>query len=193
MKLKMMVATVAAVAAVGAAAIPAHAADAADVTVTGGSLSITGVTVGDFTGVTLDGTAKTATATVDNFSVTDARGSGAGWNVTMQGTQFAEWDASLNAGEGGYVTSGKTLPLNSLGLSALTVAANGTTSTSPTTSAGAGIDNTTGALKIASAGIDAGMGQYDFTGANKLSLSIPASTYAKTYRSDITVSVVTGP
>jgi hypothetical protein len=187
MKLRLIAATVAATAVVGIGAIPAYAADATDVTVTGGSLSITGVTAGDFAGVTLDGTAKTSTATVDPFSATDARGTGAGWNVTMQGTQFAEWDGA------DYVAGGKTLPLNSLSLSALAVAANGTTSPAPTTSSVSGIDNATGAIKIASAALDSGMGQYDFTGANKLSLGIPASAYAKTYRSEVTVSVVTGP
>lgn len=187
MKLRMIAAAVATTAAVGVAAVPAFAADSTDVTVTGGSLSIDAVTVGNFGGITLDGTAKTTTATVDAFSVTDARGTGDGWNVTMQGTQFAEHDGT------NYVTSGKTLALNSLSLSALSVAANGTTSPVPTTNAGAGIDNTTGAIKIASAAVDEGMGTYDFTGTNALSLSIPASAYAKTYRSDVTVSVVSGP
>ena len=187
MKLRMIAATMAATAVLGIAATPAHAADAADVTVTGGSLSITSVTIGNFAGVTLDGSAKTTTATVDPLSVTDARGTGAGWNVTMQGTQFTEHDGTA------YVTGGKTLPLNSLSLSALTVAANGTTSPAPSTLSPSGIDNTTGAVKIASAAVDEGMGQYDFTGADKLSLGIPASAYAKTYRSDITVSVVSGP
>lgn len=187
MKLRLIAATVAATAVVGIGAIPAHAADAADVTVTGGSLSISTVTIANFGGVTLDGTAKTTTATVDAFSVTDARGTGAGWNVTMQGTQFKEHDGTA------YVVSGKTLPLNSLSLSALVVAANGTTSPAPTMSAPTGVDNTTGAVKIASAALDQGMGKYDFTGTNKLSLSIPTSAYAKTYRSDLTVTVATGP
>jgi hypothetical protein len=187
MKLRLIAATVAATAVVGIGAIPAHAADAADVTVTGGSLSISGVTIANFGGLTLDGTAQTTTATVDPFSVTDARGTGAGWNVTMQGTQFTEHDGTA------YVAGGKTLPLNSLSLSALTVAANGTTSAAPSTLAASGIDNTTGAVKFASAALDQGMGKYDFTGINKLTLSIPASAYAKTYRSDLTVSVVSGP
>jgi hypothetical protein len=188
MKLRFLAALVVAPVVVASFAMtPAHAADAADVTVSGGSLSMTSVTVGNFAGVTLDGIAKTTTATVDPFSVTDARGTGAGWNVTMQGTQFKEHDGTA------YVTGGKTLPLNSLSLSALTVAANGTTSPSPSTLSVSGVDNTTGAVKIATAAVDTGMGQYDFTGTNKLSLSVPASAYAKTYRSDITVTVVSGP
>jgi hypothetical protein len=173
----------------------AFAADAADVTVTGGSLGITvDPTVGNFAGVTLDGTAKSTTASFDGFEVNDARGTGAGWNVTVQATQFAEWDSTLNAGAGGYVTSGKTLALNSLSLAAPTVAADGTTSAAPSITAGPYNVDAGSAVKIASAAVDAGMGKYDFTqAATPLTLSIPSSAYAKTYRSTVTVSTVTGP
>lgn len=173
----------------------AFAADATDVTVTGGSLGITvDPTVGNFTAVTLDGTAKTTTASFDGFEVNDARGTGAGWNVTVQATQFAEWDSALNAGAGGYVTGGKTLAQNSLSLAAPTVAADGTTSAAPSITAGPHNVDAASAVKIASAATNAGMGKYDFTQATTpLTLSIPTSAYAKTYRSTLTVSTVTGP
>ncbi|MGH9153017.1 MAG: hypothetical protein ACRD03_11605 [Acidimicrobiales bacterium] len=66
---------------------PAALADDANVVVTGGALAITTAPLaGDFTGVTLDGTAKTTTATFDDFQVSDGTGSGAGWNVTIGAT-----------------------------------------------------------------------------------------------------------
>lgn len=191
MKLRKIAAIGAATAVlVGIVAGPASAADDTNVTVTGGTLSMTAFTAGDFAGVTLDGTTKATTATVDAFSVTDATGTGAGWKLTAQATQFAEWDST----SGAYVVSGKTLPVNSLDLSALTATANGTTSSAPTMTAAADIDNGTGAVKFASAAVDEGMGKYDIGGGTgALNLSIPASTYAKSYRSDVTVTLASTP
>ncbi len=174
------------------AAVQAHAAfgaDDANVTVTGGLLSITNPAAGDFAGVTLDGTAKTTTATLGAFSATDARGTGAGWNVTVQATQFAEHNGTI------YVASGKTLPTSSLSMPAPTVAkSDGTSSAVPSITAGPYAIDAGSAVKIASAAADGtGMGSYSFTQGGSLSLNIPASAYATTYRSDLTVSVVTGP
>lgn len=166
----------------------ALAADAADLVITSGSLSSPTVAVGNFGGITLTGSAQTSNATMDAFSVTDARGTGGGWNVTAQATQFKEWDGAA------YVTSGRTLPASSLSMAAPTVAANGTTSAAPSITAGPYTLDGAGAIKIASAAADTGMGRYDFTtGLSSLTLSVPSTAYAKTYRSELTVSVVAGP
>lgn len=163
---------------------PAVAADDTNVTVTGGTLAITAApTASNFTGVTLDGTAKTTTAALAAFEVNDARGTGAGWNVTIAGTAFAEHSGTA------YVASGKTLANGSLDIAVPTVAQDGTTSAVPTMTGGT-VDGTT--RKIASAAVDTGMGKFD-VGAAALTLSIPASAYAKSYRSDLTISVNTGP
>ncbi|HUR18392.1 MAG TPA: WxL domain-containing protein [Acidimicrobiales bacterium] len=169
---------------------PSAFADDANVVVTGGSLGITTAPLaGNFAGVTLDGTAKTTTASFDNFEVNDARGSGDGWNVTVQATTMAEHDGS------DYVASGKTLPADSLSLATATVVADGTTSGAPTMTAGS-YSLTTSAVKIASAAVDAGMGKYDisFAGTNAdLTLSVPSNAYAKTYRSDLTLTLASTP
>lgn len=187
-----MIAVVAA-AAVGVSASPALAAtDDTNVTVTGGVLSITNPVVANFTGVTLNGAAQTTTAAVGAFSVNDATGTGSGWNVTVQASQLAQYDSTLNAGAGGYVTGGRTLALNSLSLPASTVASPNTTSPDPSITAGPYLIDSASAVKVASAAANEGMGEYDFSAAT-LTLSLPASVYAANYRSDVTLSVVTGP
>jgi len=191
MKLRKKAAAVTVAAALSAALVPAaHAADDTNVTVNGGSLSITNPAVGNFAPVTLDGSAKGTTATMDNFSATDARGTGDGWNVTVQATQFKEHNGTS------YVDLGKQLPQNSLQMAAPNVAkSDQTSSAEPQITTGPYTIDAAAAVKIASAGSGGpGMGSYNFSNpSNSLALSIPASTFAKTYRSDVTVSIVSGP
>ena len=165
----------------------AFAADTTNVTVAGGTLTITNPLAADFPGATLNGAAQTKTASLAAFTVDDARGSGAGWNVTAQATRFGEVDAT-----GALVTGGKQLPASSLALSAPTVTANGTTSAAPTVTAGPYTIDGASAVKFASAALDTGMGRYDF-GATTLSLTVPANAYAKSYRSDVTITAASAP
>ena len=149
------------------------------VVLTAGTLSLSAPTVGNFGTVTLDGSAKTTSATVSTFSVNDARGSGAGWNVTVQATQFT--------------MTGHTLPMGSIAMPAPTVAkADATSNAVPSITAGPYVIDSASAVKISSAAVDSGMGSYNFTSGN-LTLTIPANAYAGTYSSTVTVSVVTGP
>lgn len=167
----------------------AYAADDGSVVVQGGSLSITDPDVGAFALIQMDGDAiKTSTASLAAFSVTDARGSGAGWHVTVQATQFTEWDGNA------YVASSpKTLHSGSLSLSQPTVTADADTGSAvPTVNAGPYVIDGGSAMTIASAALDQGMGRYDF-GATTFTLSVKPDRYAKTYRSDVTISVVTAP
>ncbi|MDO8735714.1 MAG: WxL domain-containing protein [Thermoleophilia bacterium] len=151
------------------------------------TLSMSAMTVGDFSGVTLSGSATTDTATMTPFTVTDARGTGAGWNVTVQASQFAEYS-------GGYVPSGRILSLSSLSMPQPTVAANGTSSPVPAITTGPHIIDSGSAVKIASAAANNGKGVYDFTqDPAGLTLSIPASAYSTSYRSEVTISIVSGP
>lgn len=152
-----------------------------------GSLTITNPAAADFPGITLNGTTQSVTAGLDGFTVDDARGTGEGWHVTAQATQFAEVNSS-----GVYVLLGKTLPASSLEMSAPTVAANGTTSPVPSITPGPYTLDGGSAVKIASAAVNTGMGSYDFT-ATTLTLTVPPRAYARTYRSDVTISVASAP
>lgn len=173
----------------GAIAGSAFAADPTNLPIVGGTLSITAdPTAPDFASVTLDGTAKTASVSLSTFEVNDARGTGDGWKVTSQATQFKEWDTTLNI----YTVGGKTLATSSLSQAQPTVAQDGTTSASPSITAGPYTIDSGSAVQIASAALNTGMGKYDFS-ATSLTVSIPASTYARTYRSELTVTVASGP
>jgi len=161
--------------------------DGTEVILTGGALSIDAPEVTDFDGVTLDGTAVQTNADfggVDNkFRVSDPRGTGAGWHVTMQASQF-------NSGS-------KTLALNSLTVAKPSVAAvdENNALLVPTLAGAATYAVDAGAaVDVASAAADKGLGLYDFTYAtDALELSLPADVYAGTYTSTVTLTVATGP
>ena len=155
----------------------AFAADGTTATVTGGALSITNPLVADFAGASITGVAQTTTAALDAFSASDLRGSGAGWHVTAQASTFTG--------------VGKNLATGSLSMSQPTVASPDTTSADPTVAAGPyTIDN--GAVSIASAALNAGMGEYDFS-ATTLTLALPADVFADVYASTVTISAITAP
>ena len=178
---RLVISTVAASTIFAATFAPgAQAADGTSATVTAGTLSITSPLAGEFAGKSITGVAQTTTAALDSVSVSDLRGSGTGWHVTAQASTFT-----------GTGTGGHDLAAGSLSMSQPTVASDGTTSAAPTITSGPyTIDN--GAVSIASAALNAGMGKYDFA-ATTLTLSLPADVYAGTYASTVTISVVTTP
>lgn len=179
---------------VGALLAPAALAqqtesDDTNVTVNSGTLNMDTISAGDFTAVEIGSSAQTTNATMNAFNVRDFRGTGDGWHVTAHATQFAEHDGTT------YVTDGETLAASSLSLAQPTAAAVGdTTSPAPTISAGPYVIDGASAVQFASAAVNEGMGEYTFTfGADSLSLDIPVDVVAATYRSDVTIDLVSGP
>ncbi len=148
------------------------------------ALTVTNPLVADFPSVTLDGTAQAVTASLDAFTVTDTSLVSAGWHVTVQATRFAEHDGSA------YVAAGKLLPAASLTMPAPEVTSSGTFLPAISTGSPWAIDVASPVTIASAAGIDAGT--YTFSSV-LLSLSIPPTAYARTYRSEVTVSVVSGP
>ena len=114
------------------------------------------------------------------FTVTDSRGAGVGWNVTVQASQFT--------------SGGHTLALNSVSMPQPSVTKGTPQSTGlPTIMSGPYTIDSASAIKMASAAADgSGEGSYIFT-PGLLTLSVPANTYAGTYTSTVTVSVISGP
>src|SRR5205823_450758 len=201
-----------------ALAVPAVAHAAADTTqfsVTPGTLSLgTAPDVPNMPALTLNGQAQTLNAQMNNYSVADATGSGAGWNVTVNGDAsagksavFKQYCPNATCGTDsgpGYVSSGATLPANSLTLSssgASFSAVGGTTGTAPThqcTSTACNVDSAS-AVKTVSAASGAGMGTWQTSGygASSLALSAPTTVKAlqtnEVYRLDLVWSLNSGP
>lgn len=153
--------------------------------IAGGELGISHPQVNDFLSVTLDGTARSSVSSIEPFMVTDARGTGAGWEVSIQASQFREWD------EGGYLAEARDLPLGSLALSDVSVSPQGTDSAVATVPSGPLVIDGR-ATSLAAAAPGTGMGSYVFT-VGELTLTVPAGAYAARYRSEIAISVTSGP
>lgn len=169
---------------------PALAADKSEVTVSSGGLTGGVITFADLGAVTLDGTQQTTPTTWSFTDIVDARGTGAGWNQTLTLTQLKEYAAGL------YVVSGKQLATSSLKVTTAPVVSLADASSSPVNTV-TPVTNTTALdsgspVKLTSAALDGGMGSYALT-AITATLTIPASAFAKNYRTDATVSLNTGP
>jgi WxL domain surface cell wall-binding len=203
---------VASVAAVGilalGGALPAFADGGGDsnLTITGGSLSVTGAAPGSFTAnVTLSN--QTVYTTLGTYSVSDATGTGAGYHhVDSVATPFTcAYDASTNAN---CPVAGDVLADGSLIMAAPTVAVSGQTVSSGRSlkpavvpSGPTSIDSLAGtSVPVLNADTNTGMGSYtatpgDISGhtGKQLQLSLPRNIYGAVYTSTLTVSTVSGP
>ncbi len=174
----------------------AHAAGGAtSAALTQGSLTISGGAPGTFTAA-LTGANQTVNTSLAPYTVTDATGSGSGWNVTAQATQFT----CVVSTDVGCKTGFTTLPLSSLTIAPPAAAcASGSTCTgSPTVSisAATAIDGAS-AIKMLSAAANTGVGSFTVTpgtvGSGQLALAIPGNALATTYHSTLTITVISGP
>jgi hypothetical protein len=216
---RMRIAVASAACALAACVLPASALGANDTTqfsVTPGALSLSSApNYPNLPSLTLNGQAQTLSAQMGNFTVADATGSGAGWNVTVQGNSAGGFSAVFkqycdNGGSAcgsdpanAYVSGGATLAANSLTLNstgAIFSAQGGSSGTGPTHSCNSGcfVDSAS-PVKLASAALSAGMGTFASSGYGASSLSLNAPTTIKSlpanevYRLDLVTSVNSGP
>jgi hypothetical protein len=209
-----------AVAAVVLATAPAAMAvtspDATQFSVTSGTLSFTTAPdVPNLPTLTLTGAAQTLNAQMNNFGVSDATGSGAGWNVTVAGDntgakspvfkQYCTQAGGCGSDPLGYVSGGFTLAANSVTLNSTSAgfsAQGGTTGVPPTHQCNAGcfVDAPPASpVKIISAAAGAGMGAYNTSGftATSVAGSAPSTVQAlpanEVYRVDLLWTLGTGP
>jgi hypothetical protein len=171
---------------VTAALAVATAAVAATVTATGtvtgtGAVSLASGSTATFSD-TLDGTDQTVTYQVP-LTVTDARGTGGGWNLTITSTTF-------NTGAHTLATTASSLT------AASAVCGSGSTCTTPTNSVTLPVTVPAGttaptALKFFNSAANTGMGTITVTPT--ISVAIPGNSFAGSYASTLTVAVVAGP
>jgi len=126
---------------------------------------------------TLDGTDQTVSYS-PVLGVVDARGTGAGWNLTVSATNFSDG-------------SGHTLaPGTITGVTGACKAGNSCTNA---TSSGITYPLTVNgtAAKFFNAALNTGLGKIDVTPT--FSVAIPGNAYAGTYTSTLTLASVSGP
>jgi hypothetical protein len=169
---------VAGLAVVSAFAVAPMAAQAADTnvtgTLTGGSLTNTAPAIAPFT-ATLTGLTQTVGADVGAWSVNDARGNNAGYNITLAATVPTVGGVTAGVGTGGSMTMGATTA---------TAAAGNPAATGPVSSSQ--LLSTTAAT-IDAAAIGTGQGQWDFApDPANLSIVIPGDASAGAYASTLT-------
>jgi hypothetical protein len=165
-----------------ATGLPAVAATAT-ATVTGGTLGFVSAPANTGFNVSLTGHDVVATST-QTFDVGDATGSGAGWNITATSTPFTAGSHSLSptsvtvqAVPTVVCDSGASCSVATSGVNYPYTLPAGTTA--PT------------ATKIFSAAANTGLGNQTVTLG--LTLAIPANTFAGSYSSTWTYTLVSGP
>jgi hypothetical protein len=209
-------ASVAASLAISAPALAATSTDTTQFSVTAGTLSFTtSPDAPNLPALTLNGQAQTLNAQMGNFGVSDATGTGSGWNVTVSGDnaggkspvfkQYCTQAGGCGAHPLGYVTSGLALAVNSLALNSTTAgfsAQNGTTGVAPTHQCNAGcfVDAAPASpVKVVSAAAGGGMGSYLTSGytATSLAGAAPSTVQAlpanEVYRVDLLWTLGSGP
>jgi hypothetical protein len=167
-------------AAVLVAAMVGGPANAVTLAITAGTLNFDGgaPAIGNFSGVTLNGTPQLTSLTVAPFTVVDATGSGDGWNVLL---------TVPNLDDG----NGHTINASNISMTAPTVTAAATASMT-----GVAGHNSAGGFnageKVVTASITNGEGTY-LVAPRILKLTIPVTTIAATYTSAATIATVDGP
>lgn len=171
----------------------------------------TAPTIGNLSGVTLNGHSQTTPTTWNltssPFAITSSGAPNGGWNLTVQGhgaagsAVFKQYCPNATCGTDsgpGYIASGYTLPANSLTIN--TASAGWTTSgTLPAYQCNATachVDSAT-AVKIVSASTSVAVGTWTTNGTATLSLSTPTTLHklqtGELYRVNLLWTVSTGP
>lgn len=168
--------------AVAFAAGPTSSSTNASVAVNAGNLTESGPTSVSANAVTLTGDDQTTTYSL-GITVTDATGSGTGWNLTISSTQFTGTNNSANklAADASSIQTAPSVACSGVGGHC----------TSPTDSITYPLAISSSASKFFNAAAGSGLGKFTITPA--VTVAIPGNTYADTYTSTVSVAIVSGP
>lgn len=152
---------------------PPAGAVPATISVTAGGLTNTTALSIAFPGITLNGTDQTVAVASTGWNAKDARGTGAGWNVTLTSTPFTGAGTIAVANFKTQLLAANISPAGPLSQ---------VLSFQPLSGAALKLLNATGA---------AGMGSFNY--APDFQLTVPASAIAGSYSANVTVSINSGP
>ncbi len=158
----------------------------ATVTVSAGSLSISSTGSITLPSLTLDGDDHDLTATsAPTFTLTDATGSGSGWNVTLQSADFsAGGGKTISAAQFKFTSGGTVTKVKGQQVDAT----NGPKETALSASA---LDTS---RKIITTAAGYGKGKYTYAPtAADFVLTVTADALAGDYTAVVTATIVTGP
>lgn len=169
---------------------PIHAATTATpqatITISAGTISISSTGSITLTGVTLDGDDHDSAATAaPSFTLIDASGAGAGWNVTLQSSNFSDGGTGTIGAANFKFTSGGTIT------KVKGQAVDPTNGPKETGLSAATLDS---ARKIITTAATYGKGKYTYdpTPADFV-LTVAADTTAGAYTATVTATIASGP
>ncbi len=195
MKKKLITSILVVILLVTMAAVTVFAEAETGVTLEGGSVSGGTFTVAEFPDVTLNGhEQETAAVGWSIMNITDGRGTGAGWTMTLTLTNLREYDTVAEA----YVTDGseKSLPEESITMASNMGVGEADFTSSPATNInvtaieGTPLD-TGDPINLMTAPTGEGMGSYNAFWS--VVLTVPANAYATIYKADATTNMVITP
>lgn len=147
------------------------------VTINAGSLSLSTTSTATLSATTVAETAGSATGNIGTITVTDNRGSGAGWSVTATSSDFT------------CCTPTRTIPVTNLTINpnnSTLVGVNGASTTNVTPGSSHTFTSTSDSTSIVTASSGYGMGQYTINPS--VTLTIPVGVYAGTYTATLTIT-----
>jgi hypothetical protein len=173
------------------------AASATNLAVTGAPLTGGAIAFADFgvngTGVVLNGRQQTPTASFSFTDLVDASGAGTGWHLSLTLTPFVA-TAPAAAVTAGYALAPSSLTVRHAPIiSLMDPTGSDPANIVPGLTVMTPLDNSPAtAVKLFQAPVGEGMGAYSISPVD-LALNVPANTYAATYTSTATVTLVNAP